>query len=127
MAWLDGLYGDARLSCDRCVGRRASQAPAGVSAPDRLRRVWTEQPTGPSRAPYVSDELSYHTFRAVAPALADQIQLALYALRPHLEVGRNADATVTVRTSRPTTSPCSGPGCFEVESSPSPRPTSIRR
>jgi len=73
------------------------QAPAGVASPGRVHRLWIEQPRGNSRVPSISQALSYHEYRVLDAALADQAQLALYALRTAVPLGRgDASATATV-------------------------------
>jgi len=73
------------------------RAPAGVSAPDRVRRIWLQQPIGRSASLDISTRIDYHTYRAIAGAVDDQALVALYTTKPGVSIGRtDASATATV-------------------------------
>ena len=74
------------------------QSPSGVPAAGRLRRLWIQQPAGASRIPYVSNTISYHVYRAVAEALQDQAQLALYTVHTGVPLGRGDTLATTTLT-----------------------------
>jgi putative ABC transport system permease protein len=79
------------------------RAPAGVEAPERVRRLWTQMPVGKARTPWITNTLQYHFYTAVADAVRDQAQLALFTTQTNVPLGRS-DASGTANIAYATAS-----------------------
>jgi predicted permease len=72
-----------------------------VDSSEFIKRIWVQQPAGRSLVPFVSNTLSHHAYSAIAAALGDQAQLALYTTQPTVAIGRGDNprtANVTFAT-----------------------------
>ena len=63
--------------------------PAGVQNPANLRRLWVEQSAGVGAGRYFTRAIPYHEYRAIASALADHAQVALYGVRRDARIGQS--------------------------------------
>ena len=73
------------------------RAPAGVAAPERVRRLWMQNRGGSAHTLYTQNAIPYHFYKSVAAALPGQAELALYTTQTNVPIGRmDASATASI-------------------------------